>query len=86
MVIFSQIMKDNKTSPSQDPCECVVDMLMRSGYLSDTGGFNRKFSEEKGPNICTSCLSISYSKLNFHFTREKQTNPLARSIHELLRI
>lgn len=86
MVIFSQKMKDNKTRPSQDPYECVVDMLMRSGYLSATGGFNRKLLEEKGPNICTSCLSISYSKLIFNFTRKTQTNPLAWSIHELLRI
>ncbi|KAK9183761.1 hypothetical protein WN943_024106 [Citrus x changshan-huyou] len=57
LVIFNQMIEENKVKPSQEHYGCVVDLLARAGCLSDASGLAGKLLEGMGPNIWRALLS-----------------------------
>ncbi|KAL5723015.1 hypothetical protein ACHQM5_006461 [Ranunculus cassubicifolius] len=57
LVISDEMMKDNMIRPSEEHWGCIVDMLARSGRLSDAHGFLSKLAENVGPNVWRALLS-----------------------------
>ncbi|KAK9287013.1 hypothetical protein L1049_015421 [Liquidambar formosana] len=57
LMIFNQMVEENVVKPSQEHLGCVVDLLARSGYLSDASGFVSKFSEAMDANAWRALLS-----------------------------
>lgn len=57
LMIFNQMVEDNKIKPSQEHYGCVIDLLMRAGCLSDASWFAGKFLKEMGPDVWKALLS-----------------------------
>lgn len=57
LVIFNQMVEENKVKPSQEHYGCVVDLLARAGRLSDASGLAGKLLQGIGPNIWRALLS-----------------------------
>ncbi|KAB1207548.1 hypothetical protein CJ030_MR7G007547 [Morella rubra] len=57
LLIFNQIVEENRIRPSQEHYGCVVDLLARAGCLTDAIEFANKFLAGMGPNVWRALLS-----------------------------
>jgi len=57
LMIFNQMVEENRIKPSQEHYGCVVDLLARAGCLPDAIGFASKFLEGMSPNVWRALLS-----------------------------
>ena len=57
LIIFNQMVEENRIRPSQEHYGCVVDLLARAGCLPDAIGFASKFLEGTGPDVWRALLS-----------------------------
>ncbi|KAL5788841.1 hypothetical protein ACOSP7_005790 [Xanthoceras sorbifolium] len=57
LVIFKQMVEENKVSPSREHYGCIIDLLARAGCLSDASWIAGKLSEGMGPDFWRALLS-----------------------------
>nr|XP_023925678.1 pentatricopeptide repeat-containing protein At1g11290, chloroplastic-like [Quercus suber] len=57
LMIFNQMVEENRIRPSQEHYGCVVDLLSRAGCLPDAIGFASKFLDGTGPDVWRALLS-----------------------------